>query len=114
MFSLKESFEIDRQRLKCDFIRYVIASLVTLKEIKSLNLYGLIKEDSNFFLKISYKILDFDFSIQSIFRFGYAQDMFLVKLGPIVLFCEYTSKTTCGKQIDLITNAHFFAERKKF
>ena len=106
MLSLNEGFEIDRPILKCYFIRYVPPSLAIINEVNFQVFVGVPIEYSVFSLKDSYIELDFDVLNAAEVRSGDAQDICLVNLGPITFFIEYKLTSSCGKQSEIVTNAH--------
>ena len=107
MFKLSENYEIDRRILKCDFIRYSPAELSTINTANSQISINLPREDSVISLLNSYLELNFDvLHAENNTRYVNANDIRLVNLGPIALFCNYNLTTSSGKHLEEISHAH--------
>ena len=90
MFKLNESFEVDREILNCDYIRYSLAEVPTLNTPKSRIHINIPRE--NTFISLLNSYLDLNFEIikkADNSGYGYGIDISLVNLGPIALFSKF-------------------------
>ena len=108
MFKLSEKYEIDIRILKCDYIRHSPVEISTINTANSLIYIIIPREDSVISLLNSYLELNFDvLHAASNNRYVDANDIRLVKLGPIALFSNYKLTTRSGKHLEEIIHAHF-------
>ena len=107
MFKLNENYEIYRRILKCDYIRYSPAEISTINTANSQVYINIPREDSVISLLNSYLELNFDvLHAVGNNRYGDANDIRLVNLGPIALFSNYKFTTSSGKHLEEISHAH--------
>ena len=107
MIKLRENYEIIRRILKCDYIRYSPAEISTINTANSQIYINIPREDSVISLLNSYLELNFDvLRVDNSNRYVDANDIRLVKLGPIALFSNYKLTTSSGKQLEEISHAH--------
>ena len=108
MFKLSEKYEVDRKKLKCDFIRYPPSEISTINTPNS-QIYVIIpREDSVISLLNSYIEISFDVlkAATDSDRYADTDDMRLINLGPIALFSNYKLTTSSGKHLENIDHAH--------
>ena len=107
MFKLNEKFEVKRNILKCDFIRFSPAEISTINTANS-KIYNIIlREFSVIFLLKSYIELDFVvLHTASGNRYADGNEIRLVNLGSIALFSYCKLTTSSGKHIKDISYAH--------
>ena len=107
MFKLNENYEVDRKKLKCDYIRYSPAEISTINTGNSQVYINIPREDSVISLLNSYHELNFDvLHAADNSRYVDANDIRLVNLGPIALFSNYKLTTSSGKHLEEISHAH--------
>ena len=107
MFKLTENYEKVGRILKCDYIRYSPAEISTINTANSQIYINLPREDSVISLLNSYIELNFDvLRVDNSNRYVDANDIRLVKLGPIALFSNYKLTTSSGKHLEEISHAH--------
>ena len=107
MFKLNEKYEIYRRILKCDYIRYSPAETSTINTPNSQIIINIPREDSVISLLNSYLDLNFEVIKKADnTRYGNANDIRLVSLGPIALFCNFKLTTSSGKHLEDISQAH--------
>ena len=107
MFKLSENYEVDRKILKCDYIRYSPAETSTINTAKSQVYINIPREDSVISLLNSYLELNFDvLKASTNDRYVDADDIRLVNLGAIGLFCIYKLTTASSKHLEEINHAH--------
>ena len=106
MFELSEKIEMNRNILKCDYIRYSPSETKTLNTANSQISIMLPREDSDIGFLSSYLDLNFDV-LHAATNNSYVDinDIKLVNLGPIALFSNYKLKTSSGKQLENIDHA---------
>ena len=90
MFKLNEKYEINRDILKCDYIRYGPSELSTINTANSQVYINIPREDSvisllNSYLELHFNVLRADNSN----RYLDGNDIRLVNLGSIGLFSNY-------------------------
>ena len=107
MFKLNEKHEINRDILKCDYIRYSPSEISTINTTNSQVYINIPREDSvisllNSYLEINFDVLRADNSN----RYLDGNDIRLVNLGPIGLFSNYKLTTSSGKHLENIDHAH--------
>ena len=107
MFKLNEKYEINRDILKSDYIRYSPSEISTINTANS-QIYIIIpREDSVVSLLNSYLDLNFDvLHAATNNRYVDGNDIRLVNLGPIALFSTYKLTTSSGKHIKDVSHAH--------
>ena len=107
MFKLNEKYEINRDILKCDYIRYSPSEISTINTANSQVYINIPREDSVISLLNSYLELDFDvLRADNSNRYIDNNDIRLVNLGPIALFSNYKLTTHSGKHLENIDHAH--------
>ena len=106
MFKLNEKYEINREILKCDYIRYSPSEISTINTANSQVYINIPREDSVISLLNSYLELNFDvLHAATNNRYADGNDIRLVNLGPIGLF-NYKLTTASGKHLENIDHAH--------
>ena len=107
MFKLSEKYEINRDILKCDYIRYSPSEISTINTAKSQVYINIPREDSVISLLNSYLELNFDvLHARTNNRYADGNDIRLVNLGPIALFSNYKLTSSSGKYLENIDHAH--------
>ena len=107
MFKLSDKYEINRDILKCDYIRYSPSEISTINTANSQVYINIPREDSVISLLNSYLELNFDvLHAATNNRYVDGNDIRLVNLGPIALFSNYKLTTSSGKHIENIDHAH--------
>ena len=107
MFKLNEKFEINRDILKCDYIRYSPSEISTINTANSQVYINIPREDSVISLLNSYLELNFDvLHAATNNRYVDGTDIRLVNIGPIGLFSNYKLTTSSGKHLENIDHAH--------
>ena len=108
MFKLSGKYEINRDILKCDYIRYSPSEISTINTANSQVYINIPREDSVISLLNSYIELNFDVlhAAAPNNRYADGNDIRLVNLGPIALFSNYKLTTSSGKHLENIDHAH--------
>ena len=107
MSKLNEKYEINRDILKCDYIRYSPSEISTINTANSQVYINIPREDSVISLLNSYLELNFDvLHAATNNRYADGNDIRLVNLGPIGLFSNYKLTTSSGKHLENIDHAH--------
>ena len=108
MFKLNEKYEINRDILKCDYIRYSPSEKSTINTANSQVYINIPREDSVISLLNSYLELNIDVlhAAAPNNRYADGNDIRLVNLGPIALFSNYKLTTSSGKHLENIDHAH--------
>ena len=108
MFKLNEKYEINRDILKCDYIRYSPSEISTINTANSQVYINIPREDSVISLLNSYLELNFDVlhAAAPNNRYADGNDIRLVNLGPIALFSNYKLTTSSAKHLENIDHAH--------
>ena len=107
MFKLKEKCSINRDILKCDYIRYSPSEVTTINTTNSQVYINIPKEDSVISLLNSYLELNFDvLHAATNNRYVDGNDIRLVNLGSIAIFSIDKLTTSSGKQLENIDHAH--------
>ena len=108
MFKLSGKYEINRDILKCDYIRYSPSEISTINTANSQIYINIPREDSVISLLNSYLELNFDVlhAAAPNNRYADGNDIRLVNLGPIALFSNYKLTTSSGKHLENIDHAH--------
>ena len=107
MFKLNESYEVDRRILKCDYIRFSPAKTSTINTPNSQIYINIPREDS--VINLLNRYLDLNFEVikkADKSRYGNANDIRLVNLGPIALFNSFILTTSSGNHLEDISRAH--------
>ena len=103
MFNLSEKYEINRNILKCDYIRYSPSEISTINTPNSQVCVNIPREDSDNSLLNSYLELNFDvIHAATNNRYVDGNDIRLVNLGRIALFTNYRLTTSSEKQLVII------------
>ena len=107
MFKLNEKYEINRDILKCDYIRYSPSEISTINTANSQVYINIPREDSVISLLNSYLELNFDvLRADNSNRYVDGNDIRLVNLGPIALFSNYKLTMSSEKHLENIDHAH--------
>ena len=107
MFKLSEKYDINRDILKCDYVRYSPSEISTINTANSQIYINIPREDSVISLLNSYLELNFDvLQAATNNRYADGNDIRLVNLGPIGLFSNYRLTTSSGKHLENIDHAH--------
>ena len=107
MFKLNEKNEINRDFLKCDYIRYSPSEISTINTANSQVYINLPREDSVISLLNSYLKLNCDvLHAATNNRYVDGDDIRLVNLGPIALFSNYKLTSHSEKHLENISHAH--------
>ena len=107
MFKLSEKYSINRDILKCDYIRYSPSEISTINTPNSQVYINIPRENSVISLLNSYLELNFDvLHTATNNRYADGDDIKLVNLGPIALFSNYKLTTSSGKHLENIDHAH--------
>ena len=107
MFKLNEKYEINRDILKCDYIRYSPSKISTINTANSQIYINIPREDSVVSLLNSYLDLNFDvLHAATNNRYVDGNDVRSANLGPIALFSIYKLTTSSGKHIEDVSHAH--------
>ena len=106
MFKLSEKCSINRDILKCDYIRYSPSEISTINTPNSQVYINIPREDSVISLLNSYLELNFDvLHAVTNNRYVDGNDIRLVNLGPYALFSNYKLTTSSGKHLENIDHA---------
>ena len=107
MFKLNGKYEIDRKKMKCDYIRYSPSETITINTANSQVYINFPREDSVISLLNSYLELNFDV-LHAATNNKYVDgiDIRLVNPGPIALFSNCKLTTSSGKHLENIDHAH--------
>ena len=103
MFKLTEKYSINRDILKCDYIRYSPSEISTINTANSQVFINVPRADSVISLLNSYLELNFDvLHAGTNNRYVDGIDIRLVNLGPIAFFSNYRLTTSSGKHLENI------------
>ena len=107
MFKLNEKYEINRDFLRCDYIRYSPSEISTINTANSQVYINIPREDSvisslNKYLELNFDVLHAGTNN----RYADGNDTRLINLGPIGLFSNYKPTTSSGKYLENIDHAH--------
>ena len=95
MFKLSGKNETNRNKLKCDYIRYSPSKKSTINTASFEIYVNILREDSVISLFNSYVDLNFDvLQAATKNKYAYGDDIRLVNLGPIALFSIYKLTTS--------------------
>ena len=115
MFKLIDKYEINRDILKCDYIRYSPSGISTINTANSQVYINIPREDSVISLLNSYLELNFDIlRADNSNRYLDGNDIRLNNLGPIGLFSNYKLTTSSGKHLENIDHALIVSLMYKF
>ena len=107
MFKLSEKYSVNRDILKCDYIRYSPSEISTINTANSQVYINIPREDSVIALLKSYLELNFDvLHATNNNRYVDCNDIRLVNLGPIALFSNYKLSTSSRKHLENICHVH--------
>ena len=107
MLELKEKYEINREILTCDYIRYSPSEISTINTANSQMYINIPREHSIISMLNSFLDLKFDVvHAATNNRYVHGNDVRLVNLGSIVLFSNYKLTTLLGKHLKDISHAH--------
>ena len=107
MFKLNQKYEINRDILKCDYIRYSPSEISTINTANSQVYINLPREDKVISLLNSYLELNFDvLHAATNNRYVDGNDIRLVNLGSNGLFSNYKLTTSSGKHLENIDHSH--------
>ena len=107
MFKLSEKYSINRDILKCDYIRYSPSEISTVNTANSQVYINIPIQDSVISLLNSYLELNFDvLHAATNNRYVDGNDIRLVNLGPIALFSNYKLTNSSSKHLENIDHAH--------
>ena len=107
MFKLSETYSINRDFLKCDYIRYSPSEICTINTANSQVYDNIPREDSVISLLNSYLELNFDvLHTATNNRYVDGNDIKLVNLGSIALISNYKLTTSSGKHLEKIDHGH--------
>ena len=107
LFKVSEKYELNRNNLKCDYIRYSPFEISTISTLNSQVYIKIPREGSVFSLLNSYLDLNFDvLHAATNNRYADGNDIRLVNLGPVALFSKYKLTTSSGKHLENIDHAH--------
>ena len=107
MFKLNEKYEISRDILKFDSIRYSPSEISTINTTNSQVYINIPREDSVISLLNCYLELNFDvIHAGTNNRYAEGNNIRLVNLRPIALFSNYKLTTSSGKHLENIDHAH--------
>ena len=110
MVKLNEKYEINRDILKCDYIRYSPSEISTINTANSQVYINIPREDSVISLLNSYLELNFDvLHAATNNRYADGNDIRLVNVGPNALFSNYKLTTSSGKHLENIDHAHIIS-----
>ena len=107
MFKPNEKFEINRNILECDYIRYSPSEISTINTAYSQINNNIPSEDSVISLLHSYLDLNFDvLHAATGYRYVDNNDIKLAILSPIALFNKYKLTKSSGKHLEDVNHAH--------
>ena len=107
MFKLSEKYDVIRNILKCDYIRFSPSVISTIKTPNSYIFNNIPKGDCVGSLKGNLLKSNFDvLHAATNNRFIDGDDIRLVNEGPIALFSNYKLKSRSGKHIEEFNHAH--------
>ena len=107
MFKLSGKNSVNRDILKCDYIRYSPSEINTINTANSRVYINRPREDSVISLLNSYLELIFDvLHAATNNRYADGNDIRLVNLGPIALFSNHKLTTCSVKHLENIDHAH--------
>ena len=107
MFTLNEKYEVDRQKLKCDYIMYSPSEISTRNTPNSRIYINIPRADKVFSWLNSY--LDSNINVLHAApnnRYVDGYNIRLLNLGPVALIINYKLLTSSGKHIEEVSHAH--------
>ena len=101
MLKLNEKYEINRNILKCDYIRFSPSEITTINTANSQKHMNIPRGDSDVFLLKCFLDKNFD-AVHAATNVRYVDDNIirLIFLGPVALFSIYMLTTSSGKNLD--------------
>ena len=106
MFKLNEKYEVNRNILKCDYIRYSTSEICTTNTANYQKYINVHREGSVTSLLNSYLNLNSDvWHAATKNRYAHGNDIMLVNLGPIALCSNYRLTPISGKHLEDISHA---------
>ena len=110
MFKINQKYEINRDILKFDYIRYSPSEISTINTANSQVYINTPREDSvisllNSYLEINFVVLH----AATNNRYVNGNNIKLVNLGPIALFSNYKLTTSLGKHLENNDHAHIIS-----
>ena len=106
MFKPSEKYSINRDILKCDFIRYSPSEISMINTANSQVYINIPREDSVISLLKSYLNLIFDvLHAPTNNRYTDGNDIKLVNLGPVAFFNKHKLTTSSGRHLENIDHA---------
>ena len=107
MFKLNEKFEVNRNFLECDYIRYSPSEISTINTPNSQTYINIPREDSVNSVLDSRLDLNFDvLHAATGNRYVDANDIRLINFGPVALFSKYDLTSSSRKHVESIDHAH--------
>ena len=107
MFKLSEKYSVNRDILKCDYIRYSPSEISTINTANSQVFINIQREQSVISLLNSYIELNFNvLHAGTNNRYADGNNIRLINLGPNALFSNYKLTTSSGKHLENIDHAH--------
>ena len=107
MFKLSERHHVNRDILKCDYIRFSPSETSTINTPNSQIYINIPREGSVISLLNSYLDLNFEVIKKADdSRYANGSDILLINLGPIALFSNFNLTTSSGKHLEDISHAH--------
>ena len=107
MFKLYEKYEVNRNLLKCDLLRYSPSKVSTIDTANSQIYINIPREDSDLSLLITYLHLNFDvLHAATNNRCEDNNDIKSIYLNPIALFSNYKLIASSGIHSEDISHAH--------
>ena len=108
MIKLSEKYSVNRDILKCDYIRYSPSEISTINTANSQVYINIPREDRvisllNSYLELNFVVLH---AAAPNNRYVDGNDIRLINLGPIGLFSNYKLTTSSGKHLENIDHAH--------
>ena len=114
MFKLNDKYEINRDILRSDYIRYSPSEVSTINTANSQIYINIRREESVISMLNSYLDLNFDiFHAPTNNRYVDGNDIRLVNSCPIALFSNYKLTTSSGKHLKDISHAHIVSSMYK-
>ena len=107
MFKLNEKYDVNRDILKCDFIRCSPSEISTINTPNS-RIYIIIPRGDSVNSLLG-RLLRLNFDVlyaATINRYVNGNDIRLVNEGPIALFSNYKLTSSSGKHLEEINHAH--------
>ena len=108
MFKLIEKYDVNRDILKCDYIRYSPSELTTINTADSQSFINIPRGDAvnSLFISLLGFCFDVFHAVNPNNRYVGNDNKRLFSLGTITLFTNYKLTSSNGKHIEEISNAH--------